>query len=141
MKLNEAFCISWANAQIKAGAAAICYFDPLASPTIIEKEKYLHTGFETAKRVIPQIKGPTATHLASGRAIPVFQELIETGTLIAGVSSLDDMCTAKKAANKKLTILGNLNGLEMKDWKKRTGRKYCKGYYQKRSKRWWTNNF
>jgi len=117
MKVNEAFCISWANAQLEAGATAICYFDPLASPTIIEKEMYKKTGFEVAKRVIPQINGPTATHLASGRATSVIDELVATGTFIAGISSLDDIDKAKEAANKRLTLLGNLNGLEMIDWK------------------------
>lgn len=44
MKINEEFCVSWANAQLEAGATAICYFDPLASPTIIERDSYLKTG-------------------------------------------------------------------------------------------------
>jgi len=29
MKLNEAFCVSWANAQIEAGATVIAYIDPV----------------------------------------------------------------------------------------------------------------
>ena len=28
MQVNEKFCIDWANAQLAAGATAICYFDP-----------------------------------------------------------------------------------------------------------------
>jgi len=32
-RINERFCVDWANAQLQAGATAICYFDPLASPT------------------------------------------------------------------------------------------------------------
>ena len=116
MKINETFCIEWANAQLKAGANAICYYDPLASPTIMVKAKYQETGFEVAKRVIPQIKGPTATHLASGISIPVFDELVETGTLIAGISALDDVGKAKQVADKRLSLMGNLNGLEMAYW-------------------------
>ncbi|HPQ47215.1 MAG TPA: uroporphyrinogen decarboxylase family protein [Clostridia bacterium] len=117
MLINESFCLDWANAQIEAGATAICYFDPLASPTIIERNTYLKTGFQVAKRVIPAIKGPTATHMASGIVIPVLDELVETGTLIAGVSANEHLSDIKTAANKRLTLLGNMNGLEMINWK------------------------
>lgn len=117
MSVNESFCISWANAQLEAGATAICYFDPLASPTIIERETYLKTGHIVAKRVIPSIKGPTATHLASGRTIPVLGDLADTGTMIVGVSSEERISEVKKNAKGRLTLLGNLNGLEMIDWK------------------------
>ena len=34
MKVNEEFCVAWANAQLKAGSTAICYFDPVSSSTI-----------------------------------------------------------------------------------------------------------
>lgn len=134
MKINEAFCISWANEQLAAGATAICYFDPLSSPTIIEKSKYRETGFQVSKRVISQINGPTATHLASGRAIPVFDELVETGTLIAGISSLDDAEEAKKVSNKRLSLLGNLNGLEMINWRSGQAEKEVKALLRKGGK-------
>ena len=39
MEINEKFCVEWANAQLEAGATAICYFNPLASSTIISREK------------------------------------------------------------------------------------------------------
>lgn len=116
MKKNMAFAVSWANAQIKAGATAICFFDPLASPTIIEKEQYKETGFKIAKDTIAKIKGPIATHLASGKAIPILNELVDTGTMVAGISVLDNICRAKKVADKRITLLGNLDGLEMRNW-------------------------
>lgn len=117
MKKNMAFTTAWANAQLKAGATAICYFDPLASPTTIEREQYLKTGHQVAKETIDQINGPTATHLASGRTISVIKDLIETGTLMAGISALDDISEVKKAVDKHITLLGNLDGLEMHRWK------------------------
>lgn len=116
MKVNEEFCVNWANAQLEAGATAICYFDPVSSPTIITREKYLETGFEIAKRTIARIKGPTATHFASGNALPVADLLPQTGTAVVGVSSLEDLSDLKAAFRKKLTILGNLNGIEMRRW-------------------------
>lgn len=117
MKKNMAFTAAWANAQLEAGADAICYFDPLASPTIIEREQYLRTGFQIAKETISKINGPTATHLASGRTVPVIKDLIETGTMIVGASALDDLSEVKEIAGKKLTVMGNLDGIEMHRWK------------------------
>ncbi|MEI8078925.1 MAG: uroporphyrinogen decarboxylase family protein, partial [bacterium] len=35
MEVNVAFSTAWAQAQLAAGATAICYFDPLLSPTIL----------------------------------------------------------------------------------------------------------
>ncbi len=116
MQVNEAFCVSWANAQLEAGATAICYFNPLASPTIIERELYARTGCAVDLRTVARIKGPTATHLASGMAIPVFDDLVKTGTLIAGISAQEDLAVAKQAAAGRLTLLGNLNGLDMVHW-------------------------
>jgi uroporphyrinogen decarboxylase len=116
MRINEEFCVSWANAQLEAGATAICYFDPLASPTMIERERYLATGHKIAKRTISRIKGPTATHLASGIALPVLDDIAETGTAILGFSDKDDLVAIKQAARNKISLLGNLNGIDMPNW-------------------------
>ena len=43
------FCVDWSNAQLEAGATAICYFDPVSSVSMIPRELYLKTGFEIAK--------------------------------------------------------------------------------------------
>lgn len=116
MEINEEFCVSWANAQLEAGATAICYFDPLASPNIIERELYLSTGNKIAKRTIGRIKGATATHLASGIALPVIDDIVSTGTAILGFSTKDDLTEIKKAAQNKICLLGNLNAVEMVNW-------------------------
>ena len=116
MQKNIEFCVSWANAQIKAGASAICYFDPLASHTIIDRETYIKTGFEVAKKTISLINGPTATHLASGIALPDINDIINTGTAILGFSSNDKIDEIKKASSNKICLLGNLNGIDMVNW-------------------------
>lgn len=116
MKINEAFCVQWANAQIKAGTTAICYFDPVSSTTISTREMYLKTGFEVAKRTIVQIKGATATHMASGRCLPITEDLAKTGTAMIGVSAQEDLEALKSACRNKLSLLGNLNGIEMRRW-------------------------
>ena len=116
MKINEEFCVLWANAQLEAGATGICYFDPLASPNIIEREKYLSTGYNIAKRTISRIKGLTATHLASGISLPVIEDVINTGTSVIGFSADDNLEEIKKASQNKICLLGNLNAVEMVNW-------------------------
>lgn len=116
MKINEEFCIKWANAQLKAGATAICYFDPVSSSTISTREMYLKTGFEIAKRTLARIKGPSATHMASGKCIPVLNDIAQTGTAAIGVSCHEDIGEIKSICTNKISVIGNLNGVEMANW-------------------------
>lgn len=116
MAINQEFCVAWANAQLEAGATAICYFDPISSSTITTHEQYLHGGWQVAKETIARIKGPTATHFASGNCLPIMDDVAKTGTMIVGVSSHEDIHALKKMAAPNLTLLGNLNGIEMRTW-------------------------
>ncbi len=116
MKVNEEFCVDWANAQIASGATVICYFDPVSSTTIIPADMYTKTGFKIAKRTIARIEAPTATHMASGRCLPVIKKIAETGTAALGVSALEDIAELKAACKGKLGLVGNLNGVEMTRW-------------------------
>ena len=114
MAVNEEFCVQWANTQIEAGATAICYFDPLSSQTATEQTMYMKTGYLVAKRTIPRIKGPTATHLASGRCLSRIDNIAESGTNLISASILEDLSLLKQACQGKLTVFGNLNGIEMR---------------------------
>ncbi len=116
MKVNEAFCVAWSNAQLDAGATLIVYVDPISSPTITPREMYLKSGFKVAQRTLAHIKGPTATFMSSGRCLPIVDDLAQTGTAIVGVSVLEDLAEIKAACRNKLTVLGNLNGIEMRRW-------------------------
>lgn len=116
MEKNSEFCVAWANAQFKAGATAICYFDPLASPSMIDKELYLKTGHRIAKQVIEKISAPVVVHLASAPALPVVDEIASLGAQALGFSCLDDPVKIKKAAYGKMCLVGNLNGVEMVNW-------------------------
>ncbi len=116
MQANITFSVNWANAQLAAGATAICYFDPVSSTTNIPRELYLKTGQTVARQALSRIKGPTATHMASGRALPIIGDIADTGTAIIGVSALEDLAALKAAANGRVSLLGNLNGIEMRRW-------------------------
>ena len=116
MRVNEEFCVAWANAQLRAGATAVTYYDPVSSTTIISPEMYLRTGFTIAKRTIARIEGLTATHMASGLCLPILDAIGDTGTKAIGVSVDEDMGEIKRASGRRLTVIGNLNGIEMRHW-------------------------
>lgn len=116
MQANIEFSVAWSNAQLAAGATAICYFDPLSSTTNIPRELYLKTGQQVAKRALSAIKGATATHMASGRCLGIMGDIADTGTAVVGVSTLEDLAALKSAANRRVSLLGNLNGIEMRRW-------------------------
>lgn len=131
MEVNIAFTTDWANAQLEAGATAICYFDPVSSTTIIPRELYLETGFKVAQKTIAAINGPTATHFASGNCLPIMKDLPQTGTAVIGVSTFEDLDELKKAADKKLSLLGNLNAIEMRNWSVEETKEYVNEAIQK----------
>ncbi len=116
MRVNREFCVRWANAQLKAGATAICYFDPVSSPTIIPEELYGKTGLAIGKSTLGRIEGPTATHLASGIALPIMPRLPETGTAAVGVGDSEDLRSLKASSLGRISLLGNLNGIKMVNW-------------------------
>lgn len=118
MALNEEFCIKWANAQLEAGATAICYFDPLSSPSMIPRETFLETGYQIAQRVVASSKGPVILHLASGRGMPILRDLMQTGIVAVAVSSEESLVQIKAECKGKITVVGNLNGITMGNWTK-----------------------
>lgn len=116
MERNEPFAVAWANAQVEAGASVVAYFDPVASPTVMPPAVYRETGFQVARRVFPQIRAGVGVGLASGRSIPILDDLAEAGAGAVGVSADDDLAVAKARAGKRLALMGNLNGIAMRRW-------------------------
>jgi uroporphyrinogen decarboxylase len=116
MKINEEFCVNWANAQIAAGATAIVYFDPVSTTTIVPRDLYMTTGYKMAKNVISQVNGPVVTAMASGRCLPILNDIIDTGTVGVCVSAIEQLSDIKSICKDKITVLGNLNAIEMRNW-------------------------
>lgn len=116
MAVNQAFCVEWANAQLAAGATAIGYADPLSSTTNVPRDLYLKTGYRLATETLARIKGPVAIHLASGRGLPIVDDIVASGAAMVGVSTLEDLAEWKSAARGRIALLGNLNGVEMRRW-------------------------
>ncbi|MEI6179476.1 MAG: uroporphyrinogen decarboxylase family protein [Chloroflexales bacterium] len=116
MQLNEAFCVAWANAQLAAGATAICYFNPLASTSMVPREQFLRLDHPMTTRILARINGPVAFHFASGRCLPLVGDVARTGAVALGVSVDEDLAALKRAAAAKLSLIGNLNGIAMCQW-------------------------
>lgn len=111
LKINQEFAVEWANEQLEAGATAICYFNPIASAEMLQKEVYKTCCFEIDKETIEQINGPTATHLASAKALPTLDLIEETGTEIVAINANESIAKVKESSG--LTVLGNLSGINM----------------------------
>ena len=116
LRVNEEFCVAWGNAQLRAGATALCYFDPCSSPTVVAPDLARRTGFEVARRTLSRLQGPAVTHMASGRCLPIVEDLRATGTAGIGVSVLEDLRAIKAACRGRIAVFGNLNGIEMRRW-------------------------
>ncbi|MCE5296181.1 MAG: uroporphyrinogen decarboxylase family protein [Euryarchaeota archaeon] len=116
MKVNREFEVDYANRQIEAGATVIMYLDPVSSPTILPREKFVETGFGVAQKSISSIKAPVIIHFASGRFLPIVDKVIEMGVIGVGVSNEEDLGAVKTACGDKLALVGNLNGLQMPTW-------------------------
>ena len=134
MEYNSRFCIDWANAQLEAGATAICYFDPCSSPTIIPKDKFIETGYSIGKSTISEINGPVALHLASGISMPISSELCNMGAAVLGVSVEENLVDLKSEYDGKINLLGNLNALEMRRWTPEIAENKVKEAIEKASK-------
>ncbi len=116
MDLNQEFCVAWSNAQIQAGATAIVFFDPVASPTIVPKEIYLKYAYPISKQMIAKVNGPVVTHFASGTCLPIIDEVAQSGVVGVGVSAEEDLTALKAACKNEITLVGNLNGVHMRRW-------------------------
>ncbi|MGX9726017.1 MAG: uroporphyrinogen decarboxylase family protein [Candidatus Electronema sp. VV] len=116
LAVNEEFCVQWANAQFQAGATAVAYFDPLASPDLTPPEIYRQTGLPAARRCLSRFSGPACIHLASGHCRLVLDDLAAVGAAVVAVSTLDDLAAVKAACQGKIAVAGNLNGIAMRRW-------------------------
>lgn len=116
--VNSAFFLSWASAQIAAGASGIIYYDPVSSPTIIPPDLYRRTGLQIAHDLIPRVPGPVVTAFASASVYPILDDVISTGTVGVAVwaGGSERLRDVKEKCYGKVTVIGNLNGIEMRHW-------------------------
>lgn len=116
MHKNIEFCTAWANAQLKAGATTIFYFDPLSSGDFISRNLYLSTGYKVAQKALSTLNGFYGVNLVSAKALSIIDDLINLEAKYVGFSTNDDIVKIKAAANKRICLFGNLNGIKMINW-------------------------
>jgi uroporphyrinogen decarboxylase len=116
LAVNQEFCVAWANAQFRAGATAVCYFDPLASPDMVPPEIFRQTGLAAARHCLSRFTGPAVLHTGSGRCLPMIEELAAVGAVALSASALEDLAEIKAACKGRIAVAGNLNGIEMRRW-------------------------
>lgn len=116
MKVNEKFCLDWANAQFEAGATFLAYFDPMLSTRMMPKTFTKDTGFKIANRMLSQFKGPAVIHFASGESLDLSDLVLESPAVGAAVSCNEALGDIKASYQGQKTVIGNLNALELVHW-------------------------
>lgn len=110
LALCEAFSTSWLAALFEAGASMVAVFEPLASPTLVERARWLASGAPALRRLIAGAGGPVIVSLASapvGAALPDLLALGPTGLFAAAE---DDLDAVRSACRGKALLLGTLSG-------------------------------
>ena len=116
MKKNMEFSAVWANLQLRSGADAIVYFDPLLSTEMISKDILQETGFLIAKKMFNKIKGPIIIHMASAKVIDSINKIIDSKVVAVSFSHSDDIKRLKEKFKGKVSFVGNLDGISMRKW-------------------------
>ena len=116
MRVNEEFAVAWGRAQLAAGADALTVVDPVGSPTILPRETWLATGFPIVCRTMARIGGPCCLSFASGRSLPLIDDVVRTGAVGIVASAEEDLGAMKAACRGRLTVVGNLNAVQMRHW-------------------------
>lgn len=116
LRVNEAFCASLANALLDAGAGAVGLGEPLASPLMVPRARYLEVGLPSLRRAIAAIRGPVSVATASAPCAAVAEDLVGAGAVGIGISALDDLADVKRRLAGRAVVMGNLDGLRMRRW-------------------------
>jgi uroporphyrinogen decarboxylase len=115
LEVNEQFTAAWARAQRAAGADLIVYFDPLASPAMLPLGMVRQRALPALRRTLAAVGAPSIVLLASGACQPILAEVAPIADVV-GVSHDEDLGAVKAAAAGRITVMGNLNSLEMRHW-------------------------
>ena len=116
MEVNIAHCLEWARAQVRAGATVLAYADPIASTDVVPLETARQHALAVAGRVLRDVGVPYVFGLASGRALPLVDDLVSLGATAVAVSALENLGEAVERCWGRIAVVGNLNALAMCSW-------------------------
>ncbi len=112
--------IETANVFFESGATALGYFNPMASPHMVQLHEYKEIAFQCDKNILNKINGPAAFALAGSRAEPLMELIVDSGAAAVVISSHDNLQKVKTKWGSKINLFGNLNNVEMENWTKYT---------------------
>lgn len=115
LEVTAEFCVAWANAQLAAGADAIILADGMASAAVLNREQFQRFALPVIQATVPRIEG-SVIHEGVGHLHPMLDLLVGTGLAGVMLTSLDDLTRARTVTRGTLTLIGNLNNLEMRHW-------------------------
>ncbi len=115
LRITIPFVVSWANAQLEAGADAIVLADGMASAAVITEEEFLAYALPVVQATIRQIHGPVI-YEGVGSLEPFIVHMPKTGAVGVILDCHDDIAASKSRVAGQLAILGNLNNIEMRRW-------------------------
>ncbi len=117
LEICKDFCITWANAQLQAGADIVVIADGMASATCIMREQFEQFALPYIKKTISAIQGPVG-YEPLGRIEPFIDLLPDIGAKLLLLECEDNLANCKKALNGKMAIMGNINNIQMTHWTK-----------------------
>jgi uroporphyrinogen decarboxylase len=116
MEVNTAYCLEWARAQVRAGATLLAYSDPIASTDVVPLETARQQALSVARRVLPGLGVACVFSLASGRSLPLVDDLVDLGATAVAVSAQENLGEAIARCWGRIAVVGNLNALAMCGW-------------------------
>ena len=115
LDISLEFCTTWANAQLAAGADVIVLADGMASAAVITRQQFMDLALPVLRNTIPRINGPVV-HEGIGHIHPMLDLLADIGLTGVMLSHRDDIAVCRQIVGDKLTLIGNLNNIEMLRW-------------------------
>jgi uroporphyrinogen decarboxylase len=116
LQICETFCVRWAQAQLAAGADAIGYFEPMASPDMTTAAQFRKYALPALNRVAGQIGGPLVFATAGAKNAAIAAEVVAAGAAALVASASDDLAGLKRKVAGKAAIAGALNNIAMITW-------------------------
>ncbi len=115
LAITSEFCATWANAQLAAGADVIVLADGMSSASVINRQQFIEFALPVITDIVPRIQG-AVIHEGVGDMRQFLDLMVDTGVIGVMLSYRDDLAEAKALVGDRLTLIGNLNNIEMCRW-------------------------
>lgn len=124
LNITKNFCISWCNAQLRAGADVVVLADGIASATCIMRNQFERYALPLIKETIHSIQG-TVVYEPVGHIEPFVDLLPQIGASLTILEYKDNIKKCKEILHGKMAVMGNLNNIEILHWNKETTSQKC----------------